>query len=435
MKIAFFTLGCKVNQYETQVLKQQFASNDFQIVEPNEVSDIYVVNSCTVTATSDKKTRQVINKLKSINNNAIIVLTGCFPQAFPEKAAQIKTADVITGTKDRNKIYDLVIKKLNTRSNTQKTQEINIISHATSDIFEKMNICKFNGKTRAFIKIQDGCNRFCSYCIIPAARGRARSKTMSDIISEVSHLADNGHQEIVLTGINLSSYGQDINLDLVDVVESISKVKKVKRIRLSSLEPDLLKPEHINRLAKIDKFCPSFHLCLQSGCNTTLKRMNRHYSTDEYSSIVQIIRELIDNPSITTDLIVGFPGETQQEFHETLSFIEKIKFAKIHIFPYSKRPGTRAALMKDQIYKTTKQQRCLLASNLAKRMQSDFFESQIKTVSEVLFETQVDNNLYQGYSKNYTPIIVSSPHDICGQIKLVEITTSNKINCEAKLLH
>ena len=431
MKVAFFTLGCKVNQYESQVLKQQFKSNNFEIVEPSEFADVYVVNSCTVTVTSDKKTRQIVNRLKSINNNAIVVLTGCFPQAFPQKANQIEKADIITGTKDRTKIIELVLKRLSSHKNNQ---EIYIQPNDQDKLFEKMAISKFDGKTRAFIKIQDGCNRFCSYCIIPKSRGRVRSKLISDIISEVTALANSGHKEIVLTGINLSSYGQDLGINLVDAVESIAKIDKIKRIRLSSLEPDLLSTKDITRLSRINKFCPFFHLCLQSGCDKTLQKMNRHYSTKEYLSVVKTIRENFKNPAISTDLIVGFPEETNEDFNETLEFIKLVNFAKMHIFPYSKRPGTRAASMKDQIHKAIKHERCLVISNEAKKMQSNFFANQIGTTSQVLFETLIGNNLYQGYSENYTPVVAECKKNICGQIKNVNITKSFNDHCIGEIL-
>ena len=432
MKVAFYTLGCKVNQYETQVLRQKFENNGFEIVTPDQISDVYIINSCTVTATGDKKTRQIIRRLKSINNNAIVVLTGCFPQAFPDEAKKIKEADIITGTKNRKKIYDLVIEKLSLKDDSLPKKYI--LPNENDIYFEKMNISKFEGKTRAFIKIQDGCNRFCSYCIIPKARGRVRSKLIEDIKLEATELSNNGHKEIVLTGINLSAYGQDINLNLIDAIKAVSDIKTVKRVRLSTFEPDVVSLDDIKNLSLIDKFCPHFHLCLQSGCNETLSRMNRHYVTADYLNIVNTIRDNFKNPAITTDLMVGFPGETEEEFNKTLDFIKKVNFAKIHVFAYSKRPGTRAALMENQILKAVKHQRSLKVINIAKEMQYSFLKSQLNSISEVLFETKIDDNLYQGHSKNYTVVVTSSTENLCGKIKNVKITNIKDDHCQGTIL-
>lgn len=436
MKVAFFTLGCKVNQYESQVLSQQFESNGFEIIDSDGVADVYIINSCTVTAMGDKKTRQAIHRFRHKNKDAIIVLTGCFPQAFPEKASEISEADIITGTKNKNKIYDLVLdklKKLDLDKHKKIFQTIEILQNDKDKIFEKMSLSKFSGKTRAFIKIQDGCNRFCSYCIIPKARGRVRSKLLEDIKSEAFELANRGHQEIVLTGINLSSYGQDISLRLIDAVLALAEIEKVKRIRLSSLEPELLTTEDIKKLSQIKKFCPQFHLCLQSGCDETLKRMNRHYTTEEYFNIIKIIRDNFENPAITTDLMVGFPGETDEEFNKTCEFIKKVNFARIHVFSYSKRDGTRAALMKDQVLKSIKHERSFKIIDIATQLQLDFLKSQINKNLEVLFETN-DKNSYQGYSKNYIRVIVNSEENICGQIKKVKIINIKNDHCEGIII-
>lgn len=432
MKVAFYTLGCKVNQYESQVLRQQFENNGFEVVNSSEPSDVYIINSCTVTSTGDKKTRQLIHRARATNKNSIIVLTGCFPQAFPNKACEVTDADIITGTKDRYKIYDLVLEKL--KSKNVGSPKIFINPNYQDKTFENMSLHKFEGKTRAFIKIQDGCNRFCSYCIIPMARGRIRSKKLEDIKFEVEQLTLNGHKEIVLTGINLSSYGQDINLRLIDAIKTVAEVNDVKRIRLSSLEPELLTLDDIKQLANINKFCPQFHLCLQSGCNQTLKRMNRHYTTNEYFSLIEIIRNNIYNPSITTDLIVGFPGETDEEFNETVEFVKKVNFSRIHVFSYSKRSGTKAALMPNQLANSIKQYRNSQISTIAKESQLNFLKSQIGLKEEVLFETSVGNNLYQGYSKNYTHVIVHCNQNLCGQIKKVVITGINNDSCVGNLL-
>lgn len=432
MKVAFYTLGCKVNQYETQVLIKQFKEQGCEIVKEDEIADVYIINSCTVTSTGDKKTRQIINRLKSQNKEAIIVLSGCFPQAFPQKASKIKNVDIITGTKNRFQIYNLIKDKLN--HNLYEKPLISIENIDNDKVFEKMEVSKFYGKTRAFVKIQDGCNSFCSYCIIPKARGRIRSKPLKDLYKEVLHLADNGHKEIVLTGINLSSYGQDFDMNIVDAVKAIEKIDKINRIRLSSLEPDFLTEDIIYQLSKIDKFCPHFHLCLQSGCDDTLKRMNRHYSVDQYYEIVKKIREYFENPSITTDVMVGFPGETDQEFSQSFNFIKKVKFARMHVFSYSKREGTRAAIFNNQVPQQIKHQRSHQFIDLSKKMQQEFLNSQKGLEAQVLFETSIANGVYQGYSKNYTLIIVKSNENICGKIKKVKIIDSNFDSCNGFLL-
>lgn len=420
MKVAFFTLGCKVNQYESQFLMQQFKKNGFEVVASEEIADVYIINSCTVTSTGDKKTRQIIHRLKTLNQNALIVLTGCFPQAFPEEAKKISEADIITGTKNRKEIYNLVINKLG--NNLKNEERVHIYDNEKDKTFEEMSVEKFDGKTRAFIKIQDGCNRFCSYCIIPKARGRVRSKSLNAIKHEAEQLALNGHKEIVFTGINLSSYGQDLeNVRLVDAVEVIAKIEGIKRVRFSSLEPELLTIDDVKRLKLIDEFCPHFHLCLQSGCNATLKRMNRHYSTEEYLEIVNMIRDNFDNVAVTTDLMVGFPGETDEEFKETINFIKKVDFAQMHVFAYSKRPGTRAALMHGQVENKIKKRRSFEVIKIANEMQENFLNSQIGSTLEVLFETEYVHNYYQGHSKNYLNVIVKSDENICGKIKNVKI--------------
>lgn len=432
MKISFITLGCKVNQYETQFLTQQFKNNGFEIIPPNQVADIYIINSCTVTANSDKKTRNIIHKLRSKNINSLIVLTGCFPQAFPEEAAKISGADIITGNKDKHKIFDLVLQKLST-PNINKPQ-ILIKPLSKDEFFEKMSVSKYDCKTRAFIKIQDGCNRFCSYCIIPKARGPIRSKALKDIFLEASTLSSNGHKEIVLTGINLSSYGKDINLSLLDAVKTVSLIDDVKRVRLSSLEPDLLSFNDIKYLSTIEKFCPQFHLCLQSGCDETLSRMNRRYSTSQYLSITQTIKKYFNNPSITTDLMVGFPGESDLEFNKTIDFIKLINFSRIHPFKYSNRPGTKASFMPNQVLNNIKHQRIKKIIQIAYEMKINFCKSQIGLSDEVLFESSIGHNLYQGYSKNYTRVIAESNTNICGKIKKVNIINSKLDFCYGSII-
>ena len=434
MKVAFYTLGCKVNQYETQMMLEQFESNNFEVVDPTNHADVYIVNSCTVTSIGDKKTMQVIRRFRSQNKNAIIVLAGCFPQAFPQKAALIKEADIITGNKNKKSIFNLVINKIKyTNSIDNNSQNIVIESNKNDITFEPMNITKLKNKTRAFIKIQDGCNSRCSYCIIPISRGRVRSKPLEDIKLEATTLGNN-HKEIVLTGINLSSYGQDMGLNLIDAIETISGIDTIERIRVSSLEPEILTKSDIRRLSKIEKFCPQIHLCLQSGCDDTLSRMNRKYTTSEFKNIAETIRKYMDNSSITTDIMVGFPGETDIEFNETLNFIKDIGFARMHVFAYSKRDGTSAAVMKNQIPSSIKKDRSKQLIKIASVMQVDFLHTQIGLTSQVLFETYIGDGIYQGYSKNYTHVIAKSCKDIKGKIKDVIIKDINPNSVVADII-
>jgi len=415
LRIAFATLGCKVNQYETENLCELFLSDGFDVVNLNEEADIYVVNSCTVTSTSDKKTLKVIRRLKKQNPAAKIVLTGCMPQAFPDDAMAIKEADVITGTHNRKALLDAVKKSLVTREKI-----VNIIPYERKEDFEKMSVKALRGRTRAFVKIEDGCERYCSYCIIPKARGPVRSKPLEDIRKELEALGENGYKEVVLVGINLSSYGKDMGLRLIDAVKVACEVEKIERIRLGSLEPELLSDDDLEEMSKLLKFCPQFHLALQSGCDKTLKAMNRHYDCKEFSRIVKKIREVFDNPSITTDIMVGFPGETEEDFNESVRFAEEIKFAKAHVFAYSPREGTVAA-KKEQIPENIKEQRSRKMIDAVEKVRLEFLKSQIGMTQKVLLETTKDNFGFEGFTKNYTPVSVNCDEKYCGQIIDVKI--------------
>lgn len=420
MRIAFYTLGCKVNQYETEIMANLFSNDGFDIVEIDNDADAYIINSCTVTSSGDKKTKQIIRRLRRINENAIIALTGCFPQAFPEEASIIKEVDVVQGSYNRSAILKNVKKALVTREKI-----MDITPHKKDEEFEPMKASKFLERTRAFVKIEDGCDRYCSYCIIPKARGPIRSKPLDEIKSEVLTLVSNGYKEFVLVGINLSSYGKETKKHrLIDVIELISQINGVKRIRLGSLEPELLTDDDLERMSKVQQFCDQFHLSLQSGSDGTLKRMNRHYNSNEYYEIVENIRNKFDNPSITTDIMVGFAGETEQEFFESLEFAKKVKFAKAHVFSYSIRKGTKAATMENQIDKKTKEVRSKIMIAETEKLQQDFLLKQINTIQEVLFETPYKNGFFVGYTKNYTKVIVKSDIDLCGNIfkvKLLEV--------------
>ncbi len=412
MKAAFYTLGCKVNQYETQILIDQFYKQGFEIVTDGDIADVYVVNSCTVTASGDKKTRQALHRFKRQNPAACVVLTGCFPQAFPEEAKAILQADVITGSYNRASVCKDVLTFL---QNGQRI--VDITPHQAGENFEPMRASRFLERTRAFVKIEDGCDHFCAYCIIPKARGPIRSKKIDELTQELSLLNQQGYREVVLAGINLASYGKDLGLSLADAVEAAAQFENIQRIRLGSVEPELMTRPLLERLANIPKFCTQFHLSLQSGCDATLARMRRRYNTSQYQAVVDTCRELFVNPSITTDMMTGFPGETEEEFLQSLAFVHQIGFAKVHAFSYSIRPGTLAATMPNQVPKAVKEERTARLIAAAQQAREGFLLTQKGLIEPVLFETQdPQTGLFEGYTPNYTPVYVSSSTDLRGKI-------------------
>ncbi len=417
MRIAFYTLGCKVNQYETQILRQLFSANGFTLVDVEQPADIFVINSCTVTSSGDKKTRQMMRRFKRNNPGAIIALTGCFPQAFPDAAALLPEADVITGAYNRRGLLEAVLKACQTGERV-----IDISAHKRGEEFEEMSAGSFLERTRAYVKIEDGCERYCAYCIIPAARGPVRSKPLEAVTSELEGLAKAGYREVVFVGINLSSYGKDLGLRLIDAVEAAAKVEGIERIRLGSLEPELLSDKDIERMSHIEKLCPQFHLALQSGSDATLRRMNRHYDCKEYARIADSLRSHFNNASVTTDLMVGFPGETEEEFLKSASFVRKMGLAKVHVFAYSVREGTRAANMPDQVPQKIKEERSRWMIEACKQTRLLFLQSQVGKTCKVLFEQTGPDGLYQGYSENYTPVHVRSKAALHGEILPVRIT-------------
>ncbi len=423
-KVAFYTLGCKVNQYETQAMLNQLLQGGFSACQTGEDADIILLNSCTVTSTSDHKVKQTLHKARREHPHAVIVLTGCMPQAFPELAEDLTDADIVLGNSNRSSLLPHILQYLSTRQRI-----IDIVPHQTKEKFESMSVENFYERTRAFIKIQDGCNRFCSYCIIPYARGRVRSKPLDDLIAEVTQLAEKGYKEIVLTGINLSAFGQDINLHLCDAVEAVCAINGIERVRLGSLEPEQLSEDVIIRLSKQQKLCPQFHLSLQSGCDETLKRMNRHYTTEEYRTIVQNLRNAFDNAAITTDIMVGFPGETEEEFMQSLEFAKEISFSKVHVFAYSQRPGTKACNAPNQITKKVKETRSKQMMHVTNQTKQAFLNQQCGTIQDVLVEREINTNLYEGYTANYTPVQFHSDKNLCGQLVAVHITKANENDC------
>ena len=429
MKAVFVTLGCKVNQYETQVLEEKFAKAGIALAKEGEKADFCIVNSCTVTASGDKKTRQMLRRLKRQYPDAVMVLTGCYPQAFPQEASELEEADIVTGSTNRSGLLDLVQAYLQTPQ-----RMVQIIPHQKGEAFEKMTATHFSERTRAFVKIQDGCDRYCAYCIIPYASGPVRSKPLSDITAELGQLAAQGYQEVVLVGINLPCYGKDLGLRLIDAVEAACQVEGIRRIRLGSLEPELLTAEDLKRLAAQPKFCPQFHLSLQSGCDRMLKAMNRHYDSAEYRRIVQDIRKAFENPSITTDIMVGFPGETEEDFRQSADFAKEIGLAKAHVFAYSVRPGTRAASMPDQVSQREKEQRSSRLIEVTNATRQAFLQAQVGREEEVLFETTQTPYGIEGYTPNYTPVCVEAHEDIRGQIRRVRITAALNDLCLGELV-
>lgn len=427
MRAAFFTLGCKVNQYETAAMQQQFSSAGFEVVDCEDDADVYVVNSCTVTATGDQKSRQALRRFRRKNPAAVVCLCGCFPQAFPDAAEKIPEANVIMGSKNRNRLLGAVNECL-----AGGGRVIDIAPHESGEPFEEMDAGRFSSRTRAFLKIEDGCRRFCAYCIIPTARGPVRSKTPQEIRAELLSLAQKGYAEVVLAGINLSCYGQDIGLRLIDAVKLACGVPGIARVRLSSLEPELLTTEDITAMAGLNKLCPHFHLSLQSGCDATLARMRRHYTTAEYRRIVQDLRAAFPGCAITTDIMVGFPGETEEEFRESARFCGEMAFARAHVFAWSKRPGTAAADMPEQVPEAVKRERSKWMIAEMDKARAAFLREQVGKTARVLFESRLPDGDWEGYSENYTPVRLAYSPDLSGKILTVALTGVDEGHCVAE---
>ncbi len=427
IKAYFITFGCKVNLYETENMKELFSREGFEISNHENEADVFIINSCTVTSASDKKIKQELRRLRRENPHAAIALTGCFPQAFEEEAKKLSEADIVIGTKNRSELASLVKKHM-----LDKEKIVQIAPHIKGESFEAMKNIGYKGKTRAFMKIQDGCDQFCSYCIIPYSRGRVRSKPIDDIVDEAAQLAKSGHKELVLVGINLSFYGKEFGLSLADAVEACCKIDGIERVRLGSLEPEMMTDDEIKRLAAQKKLCPHFHLSLQSGCDKTLKEMNRKYTSDEFYRLVCKLRENFEDCAITTDVMVGFPGETDEDFNASFEFVKKICFDKVHVFPYSARKGTAAAKRPDQIPEETKKQRAKLMSQLADECMKQNLEKQIGKIYPVLFERENCTEFHQGHAPNYTLIKIPTKkgdNSLRGQIFYVKINGIEKDFC------
>lgn len=419
MTVSFFTLGCKVNQYETQYLARCFAEEGYQIVE-GETAQVLVVNSCTVTAMSDKKVRQLLRRLRRKNPESILVLCGCFPQAFPQQAAQLD-ADVITGNTNRKEIPSLVAR-------AGKEKIIRTFPHPVGEAFEPMQVQGHLRHTRAFLKIQDGCDRHCTYCIIPTARGHCRSKPLEALKEEAALLAQRGYREIVLTGIDLTSYGRELGLTLSQAVEAASRPEGIHRVRLGSLEPDEISDEEIARLARCPKLCPQFHLSLQSGCDATLKRMGRRYDSAFYADLLRRLRKAFPGCSFTTDVMVGFAGETEEEFCQSRDFIQACGFAQIHLFPYSIRPGTPAAKL-PQVPDSVKSRRMEEMEQLAQSAWEAFLKAGVGKVQQVLLESTLTPRGRLGHTADYRPVAVAFPCPERGELVPVRIRGAEKEAC------
>lgn len=428
MKAAFYTLGCKVNQAESEYMAELLQKAGFEITDPDEDADFYIINSCTVTATADQKTRQNVRRFKRRHPDSAVILTGCMPQAFPQDAENLEQADIVLGNKNDGDILSLINRYL-----IEKNRLINIVQHENGEKFAECSVSSFGKRVRAFVKIEDGCNRFCSYCIIPKSRGRVRSKPLEDLKKEISELAENSIKEIVLVGINLSAYGKDEDFNIADAVELCAAESGIKRVRLGSLEPDHITEEIIERLAKIKKFCPQFHISLQSGCDKTLRSMNRHYSAEEYETLCNKLRNTFDDCSLTTDLMVGFTGETDEDFRESLAFVKKIAFEKVHIFPYSQRMGTAASKRGDSVSKSEKDRRAAEAAAVAEKIRADYLRSQTGKTVKLLFEGEAEKGIFRGYTMNYIPVKVQCDRDITGLELDCVITGTDGEECFANL--
>ncbi|MBO5059661.1 MAG: tRNA (N(6)-L-threonylcarbamoyladenosine(37)-C(2))-methylthiotransferase MtaB [Clostridia bacterium] len=415
-KVAFYTLGCKVNQYETEAMSELFLNAGYELADYDSFADIYVINTCTVTGMSDRKSRQIIRRAKKYNPNAFVIVAGCYSQVSPDEVLKIEGVNLVLGTKDRSNIVQLY----------EQNRELCGIS-CVDDImqvhsFDSLFVSTYSDRTRAYIKVQEGCNQFCSYCKIPYARGPIRSRDFREVMEESQRLADSGFTEITYVGIHIASYGLDTKSeDLADLLNSANAIRGIKRIRLSSIEPMTLDEAFIRKIKDCDKLCRHFHLSLQSGCDETLRRMNRKYTTDDYYKIVQGLRQHFPDVAITTDIMVGFPGETDEEFEKTCAFAEKVAFSGAHIFQYSPREGTPAADFPNQVDPQVKEKRSKLISKICNRTKQEFMERFIGQAAEVLFEQAAGDGYFEGKTDNYQSVLVKTDEDLSGEYRMVRL--------------
>ena len=415
--------GCKVNQYETNAMAEQFIDNNYGIVNFEEFADVYIINTCTVTNMSDRKSRQIIRRAKQINPNSILVATGCYAQTAKEELEKITDIDLIVGNTEKKDIVKIVEEYRDNKNRERvKMSDIN-----KQKEFVDFGSVTYTEKTRAVIKVQDGCNNFCSYCIIPYAKGRVRSRKLESVVKEITEIAAKGIKEVVITGIHVASYGIDFdnNTRLIDLLEAIQKIDGIKRIRLGSLEPNIITEEFVNRLKKVTKMCDHFHLSLQSGCDETLKRMNRKYTAETFEKEVNLLRKTFPDVALTTDVIVGFPGETEEEFNETYKYLSKIRFTKLHVFKYSPRKGTVAAKMKNQIDSTVKEKRSHKLIELSNECEIEFLDRYVGKELKVLFEKQ-DGEYIKGHTTNYL-VVKAKETELENQIKDVKIVSRDNL--------
>ena len=426
-KVALHNLGCKVNAYETEAMQELLEKEGYEIVPFKEGADIYIINTCTVTNMADRKSRQMLHLAKKMNPNAIVVAAGCYVQAKSESKETDESIDIIIGNNKKQDLISILKEYQEKHDGIQK--EIIDINHTKE--YEELHLSKTAEHTRAYLKVQDGCNQFCTYCIIPYARGRVRSREKENVVAEVKQLVANGYQEVVLTGIHLSSYGVDLQgEDLLSLILAVNEIEGLKRIRLGSLEPRIITEEFAKTISGLEKICPHFHLSLQSGCNGTLKRMNRRYTAEEYFEKCELLRKYFDNPALTTDVIVGFPGETEEEFEESRAFVEKVNFYETHIFKYSRREGTKAAVMENQVPEQIKTKRSNILLELDERKRKEYEEKFIGKTVEVLMEEEVEKEgkCYQtGHTKEYIKVALKGDENMQNQLVKIKIDNHSQI--------
>ncbi|GFI61907.1 threonylcarbamoyladenosine tRNA methylthiotransferase MtaB [Clostridiales bacterium] len=429
MKVASCALGCKVNQYESEAIAELFAQRGYDIVNIDEAADIYIINTCTVTNLGDKKSRQLIRRVKRKNPNAVVAAIGCYAQTAPEEIKGIEGVNLIIGTKGRKDIVELI-----ESYNPEMGVLCMVGTIEKENEFEKLSINKLKGRTRAYVKIQDGCSQFCSYCIIPYARGPIRSRAPEDIYEELHILAENGFREVILTGIHVASYGKDLKgVSLLDIVRAVQNTEGIERIRFSSMEPNIMSEKFVAELSEMDKVCDHFHLSLQSGCDKTLKKMNRKYTSVEYRKSSENLRRYFPDCALTTDIIAGFPGESDEDFEKSLKFAEEIGFLKIHAFPYSPKRGTPAAAMNEQLSSAVKAERTARLIELSNRSGKDFIEKVVGKTVPVLFEQAIGENLYEGYTTNYIKVVANSRVNIKNEILNTEILLGKTDTAEGRI--
>ena len=417
-KAALHNLGCKVNAYETEAMQELLEDSGYEIVPFHEKADIYIINTCTVTNMADRKSRQMLHRARKMNPDAIVAACGCYVQEKPEEVADC--VDIVIGNNRKKEIVHILEEYEKGREGIRK--DLVDIGHTRE--YEDLHLSRTAEHTRAYIKVQDGCNQFCSYCIIPDARGRVRSRSMESVRGEVETLARNGYQEVVLTGIHLSSYGIDTGTDLLSLIRTVHEVAGIKRIRLGSLEPRIITEEFAEAIAGLPKMCPHFHLSLQSGCTETLKRMNRRYTAEEYYEKCELLRKYFRNPALTTDVIVGFPGETEEEFKASRDFIDKVDFYETHVFKYSRREGTKAAAMPDQVPEEEKTRRSNILLDLSRKKQAAYEQRLLGTTQEVLIEEEIRRNgeIYQvGHTREYVKIGIRTEEKLANRLVQIEI--------------